>query len=175
MTMTLLKPADADGGALALGSLKVAKGRIKDSRLLVAGSIGTILTCGMEDTDVYAGYVAADPAAVTGLPTTAQLSDAALFDALAAIRKVSVKGVKLPGRPYDDSFINSSIAGAKLGAVSLSYGLLDNGGVAFGLAGDSLGRLIYKDADVGRYTWPNSNPGEADAPRALGDLISRLV
>ena len=70
MIMTLLRSADVAGKLLALGSLNV-KGRIKDSRFLIAGNVGTVATCGMDSTDLYAGYVAGAPDAVTGLSTGA--------------------------------------------------------------------------------------------------------
>ena len=127
-------------------------------RVLSVGNIGSVSTGGMYNSSVFAGVKethdtnAAD--GVLDLPTPGtDLYLTAL--SRASIKSVQVKGVDdLAG--YVDSFINSNLAAAEFGTVSIAYAKTHNGGTKFGLAADYVKTLTTKD-DVGTDTYTDLN------------------
>jgi hypothetical protein len=158
-----------DARLLSLGSFN-AGGWVKNSRILAAGSIGLVNAGGMENTDVYAGYVAADADAVLDLPTMVQIGDAGLFNTAAKVQSVAVKGIKNANRQFVTSFIASNVAGGDLGTIKLCYAELNAAGELFGVAGNGLAKYSYKDAE-NNYSWSSKMPA---GPVAFDNLIVRL-
>jgi len=167
--MTLTQAADAAGKVLALGKLSVT-GLIRDCRIVTYGHVGSVSAAGMQNADLYVGYTQ-DPPTLTGLPTTAQLGSE--FDALATLKSIKLKGIKV-GKAYADSFVNSSVAAPRLLAAAIVYAETDNatgGGAEFGLAAQTLGKYAYKDA-TNRYKWSAKNL--PTLPTNFDKLVIRL-
>ena len=125
-------------------------------------------------TDVYAGYVAPDPDNdVAGLPTLAQVQDPLLFDAVGAIERVKIKGVRDADGIFVDSFLRTNIAAAAMGSLHLAYADLDDTGAAddFGATCLTLDTYKYRDADT-LYTWTSLMGG---SPLDFDNLVVRMV
>jgi len=167
------RAADAKGRKLGLGKLTVT-GRLSDSRILAAGNIGSVTVGAMENTDAYAGYIAATLDTVMGLPAADEMNNIILFDALATIKSLTVKGLKDDSGEYVDSFVASNIGAAKLGAVNLAYAALDDASPLFGATGHTLRSYSYRDAD-GVTRWSARNNGGLDQPEGEQNLVIRLV
>ena len=178
-TLDLKRPLDAR--LLALG--KLTAGRWIDAATITSDAkIGTITAGGMKNSVIFAGVNTVrnvegamdGDGSVMDLPLAADLS----ADTLASIKALTISGIKADsGKGYKDSFINSNIAAASLGTISLAYahldadGVIDNGGVPFGLTGKTLTKLTYKDA-IHKYTW---KAGQALPPWPdINDLKLRL-
>jgi len=154
------------------GPIKIG-GTLDESRLLLAGDSGAVTVGGMVRSDFYAGYVADDADAVTGLPTVDELVGGS-FDSLSTIKSFAIKGLKISRRVFADSFIDSNIAAPAIGFATLRYGVLNNNSSPFGVTARALTKLTYKDADISRSwagTFPDGTPGSDD----LDDLIVRIV
>ncbi len=167
-TGLLTQRAVANSHALTLGSLNVM-GSITASNVIVAGDIGAVTAAAMNNSEIYAGYLAVAPASVA-LPTAQQMIPT-VFDTLGSIASLTIRGQQNAGS-FINSFVNSDIAAYHLGIMNLAYAQVNNGGTPFGLAAHSLSRLLYHDATT-HYTWPNGVDTSSPAP--MTDLITRLV
>jgi len=87
-----------------------------------------------------------------------------------SIRSVTVRGIAGAAA----STINSHIAAAHLGTISLGVIQFDNLGTPFGLACDTLTRLTYKNGKMS-YAWPNANAAEKAGPLPVQDFEVWLV
>jgi hypothetical protein len=92
------------------------------------------------------------------------------FDLVETIRRVTVRGIAGAAA----SMVNSHIAAANLGTMSLGVVQFGNLGTPFGLASDTLTRLTYKNGKMS-YAWPNANPAEKAGPPPVPDFEVRLV
>ena len=134
----------------SLGTMTVA-GWLDGAQIHAPSAVGSVTVGGLRNCLIYAGV----NDGVTGLPdpTTA-------FAAMAAIKRLTVKGIK--SEPF--STINSDIAAYSLGTITLagiqfSNKLPDDTPVPFGLAGHTLTKLNYRDGKA-VYSWPNKIPEE---------------
>ena len=165
----LTRAADVAGKVLALGKLKVT-GLIRDNRIVTYGHVGSVMAGGMQNADLYVGYTQ-DPITLTGLPTTAQLGTE--FDALATLKSLKIKGIKV-GTTYVDSFLNSNVAAPRFLAAAIAYAETDNatgGGAQFGLTAQTLGKYAYKNA-ANSYKWSTKNL--PTTPTNFDKLVVRL-
>ncbi|NQU76715.1 MAG: hypothetical protein HQ546_10425, partial [Planctomycetes bacterium] len=170
-TMELTQPVTANKRLLALGKMKVA-GKIVNTSIRTAGSIGAISAGAMEnsvlfagvkadyDVDVYGGDGNGD--GVLDLPTATGQFAEAVDDVFASIKSLTIRGSKaLTG----DLFINSNVAAGAIGKVTVREVLLDSDDVPFGFAAaDSLKSLSWLQGRE-RYRW-----GTAGWPEDTEDL-----
>jgi hypothetical protein len=138
----------------SLGTMTVA-GTLDGAEVRTRSAIGTVTVGALHDALIFAGV----KAAVSALPDPSQD-----FDVTTSIGTVTVKGLTTAA-PWT---INSSIAAAKLGTITLAgiqfvNRLPDDTPVPFGLAAHTLTRLKYKDGAT-TYSWPNTNPLEKTHP-----------
>jgi hypothetical protein len=158
--VTLTQGAAPESRATALGYMCVRKW-IDTSSLKSAGTIGSITAGAIRDSDVFVGVSQTQNVRKNG---RADLPDPdADFDALAAIKGLIIYG--LPGEPY--AMIDSNIAAADLGRVSIRSVKGDNGGETFGFAGKHLGSLRCASAVTTPASWPNLP--------SLGDFAVRVA
>ena len=118
-----LTQAPAPRTAPALGQL-VSTGAITNSAIRSSHDLGNINAGGITGSTIYAGVV---PPAGTLLPT-----DPAAFVTPATIRGVNIRTRGAPG------FSKSAIAASTLGRMNLGLVNTENGGVPFGLAGQTI-------------------------------------
>jgi len=140
------------GAKQSLTTMTVA-GMLDGAEVRARSAIGTVTVGAMQNALIFAGV----KDTVTGLP-----DPAADFDATTSIGTVKVNGLKTPA-PWT---INSSIAAAKLGTITLA-GIQFTNANPFGLAGHSLTRLTYKYVDgtqTKTYSWPNKDLAEKVHP-----------
>jgi len=109
----------------ALKSLAVTG--VLDSTIRSAGGIGTVSAGRIVNSRIFAGI----NAGVTSLPASA----ANFINQNAAIKSITVKGIKNDPAP---GFVNSLIAAATVGTVSLKTVQADNGQTPFGVAANTL-------------------------------------
>jgi hypothetical protein len=158
--VTLTQGAAPESRAAALGYMCVRKW-IDTSSLKSAGTIGSIAAGAIRDSDVFVGVSQTQDVGKNG---RADLPDPdADFDALAAIKGLTIYG--LPGETY--AMIDSNIAAADLGRVSIRSVKGDNSGKTFGLAGKHLGTLRCAGALTTPASWPNLP--------SLGDFAVRVA
>lgn len=132
----------------AIGTLKAGQW-IDDLTLHTDGSIGSVTAGGLKNSSICFGYYGRNMFAAT-------TSD---FNPLCSAKSIKITGIA--GETF--SVMNSSIAGYKVGSVSLVGVQPDNGGQAFGLSGVQAGRITVVTND--KYmTWAgNGNlPAEGD-------------
>jgi hypothetical protein len=130
-----------------------------------AGNVGTCTLGGLRNANLFAGVQ----------PAVNDLPDAAgdWTGVLATVRGVYVRGVTGEA----NSWINSNVAAPTLTYVTGKDILFDNslnGGAAFGVAAQTLGRLYWYDA-AQRYFWPNTNPAEAAGPLPVDDFTVNII
>lgn len=113
------------------------------------GSLGTVTTGGMKNSDVYLGFFGADPFGASSNDLNG-----------AAVRSLMVRGIK--GEAH--TMMNSNIVATDLGTMTLKGVETDNGGVQFGLVGLGARKLtIY--TDTGKMVWQGGGqvlPNEGD-------------
>jgi len=136
--------------ALSLGVLRTGES-LEDAEIRTGQSIGRVSVKAMRNVTLFAG-VRDD---LAELPASA--GD---FVGPGSISRVMVRGAH-----GMDSFVNSNIAAATLGSLSLNRVMLGNGGVDFGVAGESIGQVRFR-VDGTSFRFP------ADAPPA-GDFQIR--
>lgn len=119
-------------GVTDLGAMRVT-GMIKNSTINAAGDLGPIAAEALQDSIVYAGVN------TSGL---SQALPAAASDLSAA---ASIRSITLVPRANVVGFLGSDIAAASVGTLSLSTTQIANGGVAFGIAAESIGHLLVRD------------------------------
>lgn len=173
LDLTLLQSAGANLKHKGLGTFNVG-GRLSNSSIMATGHIGAITVGAMENTDIYAGYIGG-AGVVTGLPDgSPELISPALFDALAQIKKIVVKGQRVGGTPLL-SFIDSNIAsGGAIGSVKLTYADTDPDAAEFGVIARDLNSYTYKDADPAKnVSWTSRST--ASSPDNVDNLVVRLV
>ncbi len=162
--VTLTQAVDPDAPrARALGRLTVT-GWVNSTQLRCSGHIGAVTAGGFRDSDLFAGVVAG----VGDLPGARDDFEALPFEQLPAIATVTVRGL----RDEPAAFINSNVAAWSIGRITLRDAQIDNGGVAFGFACNSLRSLTYR-TDGATYRWPNRD--EPLAPSSRGDLTFRMI
>jgi hypothetical protein len=123
--------------------------------------IGSVTVGGLWDSAIFAGVA----------NVLMQLPDPGKdFDLVETIRRVTVRGMAGAAA----SMINSHIAAANLGTLSLGVVQFDNLGTPFGLAADKLTRLTYKNGKTS-YAWPNTKSTEKAGPLPVQDFEVRLV
>jgi fibronectin type 3 domain-containing protein len=132
----------------SLARMTVA-GTLDGAEVRTRSAIGTLTVGAIQNALIFAGV----KDTVTGLP-----DPAADFDVTTSIGTVTVKGLKTAA-PWT---INSNIAAAKLGTITLA-GIQFTNANPFGLAAHTLTRLKYKDGAT-TYSWPNTNPLEKTHP-----------
>lgn len=186
LTLDLKQAPDAK--LKALGALS-AKGWIDSSQIRADGMIQKVTAGGIRNSTIFAGVDAVRdeqgvdgvPDNVLDLPDTGDLAVPPVGDLLAAIKALTVTGIKA-GKAYVPSFVNSNIAAGSLGKMSLCYVRFDNDGnpaahdVPFGLttATTSAFGLSYKDADrTHAYKWKKADG--SNLPSWFDDLALRLV
>lgn len=113
--------------SMGLGRL-MSRGAIANSVIRAAADIGTVTAAVINGSSIYAG--------VAGTGRSVLPSSAAEFSSASIIRGVIVRSPA--GTP---GFINSDIAASALGRISLGAVQVDNGGVPFGLAANSIASL----------------------------------
>jgi hypothetical protein len=142
----------------ALGSLTVTDW-ISYSRILSAGSIGSITVVGVWDSTFFAGIADAclvDLNADDVLDLPPILDDT--FNESATITSISVKGIKNGPISY---FVNSNIAAKNLGSVSIAYPAYYNVGEPFGISTyNDPAAIMIKDAN-GTHSWKKGHIGDA--------------
>lgn len=167
MKNSLITLTQTPGTRAALGTLTI-KGWMDNSWILSSGNIGAVTVGGLNNAILLAGVGETfdnDGDGVLDLPYPA-----IDLTATATIKTLTVKGIKQDGL-FVDSVINSNIAAATMGTLSLSYVQTDNGGVPFGLAADTIRRLTLKGLD-GTQTFSYLASGESFAD---GDFEVRLA
>lgn len=113
------------GPGAALGRATVS-GTITNSRIQAANGIGSVAAAAINGSSIYAGLTTEGGI----LPTS--LAD--FNPDPSGIKSVTVKGAAA-------SFINSNIASRTIGKLNLGAIQTDNGGVPFGVAGDTIASL----------------------------------
>ncbi|HPD14740.1 MAG TPA: peptidylprolyl isomerase [Planctomycetota bacterium] len=166
----------AQGVANTLGTVNVAR-RVLGGTWTVAGNIGTVnvfswfyntvvratgnissfTVGGMDSSKVYAGVASS----VTGLPSA--LAD---FTSASTIGKFEIVGIPTTISTY--SFLNSIVAARTISSVTLREVQTNNGGKAFGVAGQNLPSVSWSQAGA-KYSWPMKWPG------LTGDLVVRQI
>jgi glucose/arabinose dehydrogenase len=101
-----------------------------------AGSLGNLSLGSMDNSEVYAG--------ITTLPS-GQLLPAVTSDIVAPS---SIKSVKLRAGKSAAAFVNSAVAAAELGNISLGVVQWSNAGAAFGVAAHTINALTVTDATI---------------------------
>jgi len=135
---------------------------MKGSMISARSGIGYVTVGGLWGSAIFAGVA----------NVLMQLPDPGKdFDLVArSIRSVTVRGIAGAAA----SMIDSHIAAANLGTMSLGVVQFDNLGTPFGLASDKLTRLTCKKGKT-YYAWPNTNPAEKAWPLPVQDFEVRLV
>jgi len=135
---------------------------MKGSMISARSGIGYVTVGGLWASAIFAGVA----------NVLMQLPDPGKdFDLVArSIRSVTVRGIAGAAA----STINSHIAAAHLGTISLGVIQFDNLGTPFGLACDTLTRLTYKNGKMS-YAWPNANAAEKAGPLPVQDFEVWLV
>jgi hypothetical protein len=149
--------------ALAAQSLTrmTVKAWMRGSMISARSGIGSVTVGGLQDSAIFAGVA----------NVLMQLPDPGKdFDLVETIRSVTVRGIAGAAA----SMINSHIAAAHLGTMSLGVIQFDNLGTPFGLAADKLTRLTYKNGKTS-YAWPNTKPTEKAGPLPVQDFEVWLV
>jgi hypothetical protein len=155
-----------------LGKLSVRRG-INVSLIQAAGSIGSISSKFLSNSNVYAGI---GPATAGGtLPATAADFSAANLAATAKIGSVSLSS-------SGGAFINSNIAAALLPSLQLGTTQTQNNGTPFGIATSSLGKMAVTDKTKRQHiVFTNvSDPATLAAQVAgqnldLGDMVVNII
>jgi hypothetical protein len=140
-----------------LGAATIA-GEVRDCDWQIAGVVGALTAARLIDSSIRVGV---DPAAA-GLPDSAD--DFLAADALASIKSLTLKGLK--GSVASD-FVNSIVAARTIGAATLGRIATQNGGVAFGLAAQTLGPVTSID--------PSGKKLKLLPPLTDGDFILRVI
>ncbi len=143
----------ADTRGFALKKLTVA-GKIIDSNVIAEnGSIGTI-TVGALWNSVFVCTAVSNSQVIT----LSDLEDDIVPGSRLEIKKLTIKGIKNDNSNF---FINSNIAAANLGTISLLFPQYDNSGVPFGLVADFIKKVNIID-NVGSTSFKNLNsPGDS--------------
>jgi hypothetical protein len=151
----------------ALGKVTV-KGWMKDSSILSAGNIGNVTAGGMQNSSIFAG-VYEDALVDENEDGVWDLldPDADLrldYADRATIGSLKVSGIREPDEyeafQWVDSFINSNVAAADIGSLSLFRPATDNEGVPFGAAADQIKKYSVKFGDG--TAWTGKNLAEPD-------------
>jgi hypothetical protein len=124
---------------------------IRGSAIESAANLGPIIAEAMQNSIIYAGV--APLASGQALPATA-----ADLSSAATIASVSLR----PRGKVKIGFQGSDIAAANIGTLGLSTTEVANNGVAFGVAGESIGRLTVRDL-TNRRTLAFNNVHDAAA------------
>ena len=152
-----------------MGNLKV-KGVAEDMIVRSTDSMGSITLGAAINSDFQAGVhssVGSHPGSVGDFVNTD-----------ARIRKVTIKGLKLPGIEEDPYFFeNSNFSAASIGRVSVLNLWANNGGEEFGfyalhkgLGGGAIASVAYRDTFTGeRWTW---KPIEDDPMLNILDFVA---
>ncbi len=157
-----------DSRRLALNSI-TAREWMTCTRILSAWNIGDVTAGGIVDSSIFAGVLTTrdlNSDGVLDLPDSATDLDLTA-EGRARIRNVRVNGMRGADQRYVDSFINTNLAAADLGAVLVSYVRTDNGGVPFGIAADTIQRFTKRDqsgtSSRGPCMEPSSSTVDGDA------------
>jgi cyclophilin family peptidyl-prolyl cis-trans isomerase len=154
--ITLIQPTAA--GAIALGSLN-SRGAIANSNIRAVGAdVGSVSALSITNSTIYAGVNPAEGAALPDAATD--------FVAAATIRSVTVRNRTAA------SFVNSDIAAQTLGRMNLGVINTANGGVPFGLAGDTILSVTATDAAGARIRFARLT--EAGDSRESADFKVRV-
>ena len=146
--------------AQSLATMTVA-GWLKGSVTSARSAIGSVTVGGLQDSAIFAGVD----------NSLMQLPDPATdFDLETSIRSVTVRGID----PAAPSTINSHLAAANLGTISLVGVQFENGVTPFGLAAHTLKRLTWKNGGTS-YVWPNTDPAEPTQPLPNHEFEVRLA
>jgi hypothetical protein len=146
--------------AQSLATMTVA-GWLKGSVTSARSAIGSVTVGGLQDSAIFAGVD----------NSLMQLPDpAADFDLVTSIRSVTVRGID----PAAPSTLNSHLAAANLGTISLVGVQFENGVTPFGLAAHTLKRLTWKNGGTS-YVWPNTDPAEHTQPLPNHEFEVRLA
>lgn len=119
-------------GGTDLGSLQVT-GAIANSTINSAGNLGPIRAEALQNSLVFAGVGTVSPGQT--LPSAASdLSATATIQSIKLLPRANVVG-----------YLNSDIAAANMGDLSLGTTKIDNSGMPFGIAATSIGRISMRD------------------------------
>ncbi len=142
------RAAGLETNTLALSKL-TASGAISNANITVAGgSVGSVIASQMINSSLFVGYTPTDPSnpLIGGV-----------FAGENHIREVTISGKA-------NGFVNSDIAAASVGAVTLSSVVTDNGGLSFGITAGS--RLSGVTVGNPRFKWAPKNGND----QSLGDF-----
>jgi hypothetical protein len=143
----------ANTRGVALKKFTVA-GKIIDSNIIVQnGSVGTITAGALWNSNFVCAAISEDQ-----VITLSDIEGDIVPGSRNEIKKLTIKGIKNDNSNF---FINSNIAAANLGSISLLFPQYDNSGVSFGLAADYIKKVNITD-NIGEKSFKNLNsPGDS--------------
>ena len=138
---------------VALKKLKVA-GKIIDSNIVVQnGIIDTIMAAALWNSNVVCAAIADDQ-----VITLSDMENNIVSGSWFEIKKLTIKGIKNENNNF---YINSNVAAANLGTITLLFPQYDNGDVPFGLVADFIKKVNITD-NTGRKSFKDlSTPDDS--------------
>jgi hypothetical protein len=142
--------------AFVLESLAVSEA-VSGSQISFNGNAGRITAGQVLNSTIFAGYT---PAVSTNM-----MAGGAFVNGF-QIESVTVPGIK---KSATNAFVNSVIAADKIGSVALASVATNNGGTAFGVAGNTSVRFVAVGQP--KFSW---NP-DGHIVQKLGDFVARRL
>ena len=148
---------DSNARGIALNKLSVV-GLIIDSDITAQGTIGSIIAGAMQNSTCFVGTGIILDTNLDGVPDLPDPATDITLDPVFTIKRLTIRGI----RGYEgDYFVNSNIAAANIGVVTLKNPQLDNTEVPFCLAADFIKKINITDDNV-RQSYKNlTEPGDS--------------
>ncbi len=148
---------DSNTRGIALNRFSVA-GTITDSDITAQGTIGSIIAGAMQNSSCFIGTGITLDINLDGVPDLPNPATDITLDPIFTIQRLTIKGIK----GYSgDCFVNSNIAAANIGVISLILPQYDNTDVPFCLAADFIKKINITDNN-GRQSYQNlGQPGDS--------------